>query len=345
MLLKGVAASRALAQPDAAIRLYVLAGPDESGSRALLTDLAKAMGPDAERIDLSPTRIREDPAILADEAAAIGLFGGRRWISVSLASGGGDELMAAAENLLAAPAAGNPVVVVGASLTGKSRLTKLAEKHASAVTVISWLPEGDAADRLTESIAAGHGLTLSRDVARAIAQATGGDRGLMAREIEKLALYKDAGPDRPARAEREDWLAIGAGLEEEDLGSAVNIVLEGRLRDLPELFASIETMGTNAISLVRALARRTLELAALRIHVEAGRPVGQVMETHGKGVFWKEKAHVSRQLGMWDAARLARLVDRLLLLEHQLKAPDNAGYLVLRAGLLDVARVAASSAR
>jgi DNA polymerase-3 subunit delta len=345
MLLKGVAAARALAQPDAAIRLYILGGPDESGSRALAADFARAMGADADRIDLSPARIREDPAILADEAAAIGLFGGRRWISVTLSSGGGDELLAAADNLLAAAAAGNPVVVVGAGITAKSRLAKLAEKHAQALLVISWLPEGDAADRLAETLATQHGLSITRDVARAIAQATGGDRGLMAREIEKLALYRDAAPDRPGRAELPDWQAIGAGLDEEDLGGAVNIVLEGRLRDLPELLAGIESMGTNAISLVRALARRALELAALRTHVEAGRPVGQVMESHGKSVFWKEKAHVTRQLGLWDAARLARLVDRLQLLEQQLKAPDNAGMLVLRAGLLDIARVSASARR
>ena len=41
-----------------------------------------------------------DPAALADEAASRGLFGGRRWISVTIFSGGGDELVVAAENLL-----------------------------------------------------------------------------------------------------------------------------------------------------------------------------------------------------------------------------------------------------
>ena len=107
MELKGAAAKRALSRPDPAIRLYVLGGPDESGSRALGDALAQAMGADAERIDLSATRLREDPALLADEAASISLFGGARWVSVTLFQGGGDDVLAAAENLLAAPAAGS----------------------------------------------------------------------------------------------------------------------------------------------------------------------------------------------------------------------------------------------
>lgn len=346
MLLKPAAAAAALARPDPAIRLYVLGGEDESGSRAMQADLAKAMGADAERIDFTPAKLKEDPAALADEAASMSLFGGRRWISITIFSGGGDELVPAVENLLAAPAAGNPAVVIGGSLTARSKLVKLAEKHDAAIAVISYPPDARDADRLVAAIAAPLGLKPDREVARAIFDATSGDRGLIAREVEKLALYCDADPaGAPKSADLGDWQAIGADLPEEDVGVAVNIVLGGKLGELPALFATLEATGTSAIPLLRALSRRALQLAELRVGVEGGRSAGQVVEAAGKAIFWKEKDMIAAQLARWDPPRLARLIERLHGLERDLKAPDNAGTILLRAGLLDIARVAASGVR
>lgn len=345
MLLKGSTASAALARPDPAIRLYVLGGEDEAGSRAMQADLAKAMGPDAERIDFTPAKLKEDPAALADEAASMSLFGGRRWISVTIFSGGGDELVAAAENLLDAPAAGNPTVIIGASLTARSKLVKLAEKHPAAVGVISYLPDLRDADRLIEGLAKPLGLRVDHDVALALFAATGGDRALMAREVEKLALYCDADPSSPRSADIGDWHAIGADLPEEDVGAAVNVVLGGQLNELPGQFAKLAATGVADIPLIRAIARRALQLAELRTAVDGGRSVTQVIEAAGKAIFWKERSAIAAQLSRWDSPRLARLIERLHRLEREMKAPDNAGDVLLRAGLLDIARVAASGGR
>ncbi len=73
---------RALDKPDPAVRLILLYGPDESGSRALATRIDKGLGSDAERIDFSSAQLKGDPALLADEAASISLFGGARHIRV-----------------------------------------------------------------------------------------------------------------------------------------------------------------------------------------------------------------------------------------------------------------------
>lgn len=343
MLLKGPAIQRTLARPDPATRLFVLAGPDEAGSRALAKLVADSLGPNAERIDIAPSKLKDDPALLADEAAAISLFGDPRWICVSVLQGSGDEAMAAAEALLAAPAAGNPVVIIGGGMTAKSRLTKLAEASGSAVAVVSYPPEGGSATKVAEEIAAALGLTLERGVGRAVVDASGGDRAVMAQELTKLALYRDVDVDRPGRATMDDWQAIGANLIEEDVGDAVNIVLDGRVAELPALFHTLDATGTSEIRLVRAIGTRAMLLAKLRPSVEQGQAPGRVVESEGRGTFWKEVPAVTRQLGKWNASRIARLVDRLHALERALKAPDNAGILLLRAELLEIARVAAGN--
>ena len=71
---------QSLERPDPKIRFYLLYGPDESGSRALAARLLKSLG--AERFLVTAGAVRGDPALLADEAGAMGLFGDTRllWI-------------------------------------------------------------------------------------------------------------------------------------------------------------------------------------------------------------------------------------------------------------------------
>jgi DNA polymerase-3 subunit delta len=343
MQAKGAAATQALARPDPAIRLYVLGGPDESGSRALAASLGKAMGPDGERVDIPSSKLRDDPATLTDEAAAIGMFGGRRWVLVTLMSGGGDEVMAAATALLEAPAAGNPVVIIGSGITAKSKIAKLAATHPAAMLVISWPPDMRDAGRLVNDFAAPLGLELDPKVAQAIAQSCNGDRGLIERETEKLALYCDASPSARKRAGADDWAAIGAGMSDGDIGPLIDAVLDGQCRSLPPLFAAMEADGSGDIRLLRAFARRTVDLAALRVHVEEGASPGRVIESHGRSIFWKEKDAITRQLGLWSADALAWLAGELLRIERAMKGDAGNAMLLLRAGLLDIARRAAAA--
>jgi DNA polymerase-3 subunit delta len=51
----------ALAKPGPDIRLYLLHGPDEAGAADLARTLGKAMGPDAERVDLDGAQLKGEP--------------------------------------------------------------------------------------------------------------------------------------------------------------------------------------------------------------------------------------------------------------------------------------------
>ncbi|HKR23916.1 MAG TPA: DNA polymerase III subunit delta, partial [Allosphingosinicella sp.] len=183
----------ALAAPGGT-RFFLLHGPDDSGSRALVRALADAMGPAAERIDLTGAELKADPARLADEAAAISMFGDARWIQIEPA---GDELAEALEALLAAPAAGNPVVAVAGGLKPASKLLKLALAAPQALAFASYVPDARDAGRLTLEMARGEGLILRPDVAHRIAEACSGNRALIGQELAKFALYAGASPEGP----------------------------------------------------------------------------------------------------------------------------------------------------
>jgi DNA polymerase-3 subunit delta len=319
-------------------RFILLHGPDEAGSRALLPVLAQAMGGDAERVDLSGSELKNDPARLADEAASISLFGGARYIVVESA---GDEALAAVEALLDSSAGGNPILIVTGMLKPTSKLLKRALTEPAALALASYVPDGREAGKLVIDMARQQGLQMRPDVARRVAEAAGGNRAVIANELEKFALYLDAAPDRPREIEHDTLDALGAASEEGDLSRLVDSVSGGDAKLLKAELLRLSSEGIEGISLIRAMLRRMLLLARLRAEVDRGNSIDAVMASQGKSLFWKEKPAISQQLARWRSPLLAKATARLLETERQVKAPGGLGPLAVDEELFAICRQAA----
>lgn len=326
----------ALDAPRDDIRLYLLHGPDESGATDLAARLARAIGPDVERVDLDAKTLRDSPGRLADEAASMSLFGSKRLIRVM---GAEDAAVEAFALLLGAEVAGNPVVAVGPGLKSSGKLVKLAIAAPAAMAHGCYVPEGIDAARLVTAIAREHGLRLSSDVPQRLASACGGDRAILTREIEKLALYLDAAPDRPRDADGRALDAIGADLGETEMFGAIEAIVDGRVAEVGGELARLAEGGGSTIPLLRQLARRLLTLAELRGEVDAGSGVDEVLEKHR--VFFREKAAMGRALKRWNAVQLVRAIDRVREAERSLMRSASAGDVLAEAECTAIARAAA----
>ena len=323
-------------RPD--IRLFLIFGPDESAAADIAARMAAEIGADAERIDLDSDRLRGDPALLLDEATSLSLFGGARYIRTQVRR---EEGQAAFENLLNAEKGGCPVVVVAGDLKKTSKLRKLAESSKLAMTHICYLPsEGDAAAGVA-AMAAAAGLRLDRALALRISRYTGQDRKLASMEIDKLALYYDAGPDRPVTVEVAAFEALSAETGEENVQELVNKVLGGNMRTLGAELIQARQMGMDAIRIIRAMQRRVTLLAALRGKVDNGTAPGALVRAT-PSIFFKEKDDVVNQLGRWPSARLAGLNGHLLDIESRLmQVKAELGTVILEQELTKIARAAA----
>jgi len=329
---------RALDAPQADCRLFLLHGPDESSSRDLAQRLARAMGADAERIDLGGAALKADSARLADEAASISLFGGARHIRIDPA---GDEILEAVEALLEAPSAGNPVVAIAGALRKESKLLKLALASPMVLAFASYVPEGGDADRLAMTMAREHGLRMTTDLARRLAAATAGDRALLAREMDKLALYADASPEQPREIDHAALDALGAATDEGDLARLVDAVLSGRAEAADAELASLAGEGVEGVPVIRALLRRLLLLAQLRAETARGESIDAVMASSGKSLFWKEKPEVAKQLARWSPDKIETAIARLGEAERLLKSSGALGAIAVEEELLAIGRAAA----
>lgn len=310
------ALGRALDRPDEAIRFYLFYGPDQGQSRGHAERLLKGL--EAEKSVVSAQAAKSDPALLADEAGAMGLFGGKRALWIEPA---GDEITPAAEALLEGTAPESAVIAIAGPLRKTSSLVKLAEVHGSALAHISYeLGERDS-ERLVEELASAEGLVLAPGIAGRIAAAAGNERGIIGQELAKIALYAGASPERRVPVDRDVLDEIGAGADGDwmrlgDLALAGD--LEGLSRELDHSASDAEP-----ITVVRALQRRLLMLAPIRSRVELGERPHDVVTSAGKSVFFKEKDLVIRLVSLWDSKALARVIERSGELERRLMSGDS----------------------
>lgn len=326
--------TRALDNPDGKVRLYLLYGPDDAGSRALAARFEQAMGPDAERIDLDGSVLKDDPARLADEAASFSLFGGKRHIRVS----GGDDCTDAVVALLEAEAVGNPVVMIAGALKPASSLMKAALDHPDVLAFQGYKPEGAGLETLAVSVGRAYGLRMQPGVAVRLGANCLGDRAVLEREIEKLALYLDAAPDRPREASEDALAAIGADIAEANTTRLVNAVLGGDLTTVTAELTEVEA-GNGWVPAIRALQRRLILLARLRSDVDAGKSASAAVAALGKALFFKEQPVVTAQLSRWSSARLATASTRLFASERAIMASGTAGSVIAAEELIAIARV------
>lgn len=316
------AALKAIDAPASNIRLYLLYGPDEAGSEALAVRFGRAMGEGAERIDLEGAKLKADPARLPDEAAAISMFGDKRWVRVQPA---GEEVVPAVEALLEASATGNPVVIIAGNLRKTSKLLKLCEADKAVVSIISYAPEGRNAEQLAVTMARELGLELPGDLARRLVALTGGERGLLAGEIEKLALYIDATPEEPKAATTEALDALGAEGGEQQLFKAAMVVLSGNVRATENEIARLHQNGGSLAGLARITLQRAIGFAQAQ--------GGQAARFGGRG-----DEEVARR---WTGDNLAKAIHRLAEAERTSRLSHLIGETVLAQELINVARLGA----
>ena len=326
---------RSVDQPDARLRFYLFYGPDESQSSGLGHRLVEALG--AMKFVVAASAVKSDPASLADEAGAMSLFGGARIIWVEPA---GDEIVAGVEALLERPASESPVVAIAGNLRKTSALLKLAESSPHALAYVSYVPEGQDAERMVVELGRRFGLKVSPTVAARLAEACINDQGLAVQELQKLALYGDASPESPKELDQEAIDVVGAGRSEGDWLRLADRALSGDLEELADRLSRLPTGASDALPIVRSLQRRVLMLAPARARMERGESLDGVMTSLGRSLFWKDKSLISKLLATWDAKGLSTVAERAGRLERELMFTNTPENEALGEELLAIARAA-----
>ena len=321
-------------------RVFFLCGPDDAGIQVAAQHLIALLPDPGERVELAGSELRKDPVRLGDEARSNSLFGGNRHILVRAS---GDEAHDAVETMLSGESEPCPVIVMASSATDKSRTAKLLAGRPDALVAMFYPPDLGSVTRAVRDMADAAGVTLGGDLAERIARAAALDTRIAASEVTKLALYLDATPQAPRRADAAALEAIGARTEDDGLMPLVNAVLSGEVQRLPGELRRMRELGLNPVGLLLAVERRVAQLAQLYGKVGNSGDIERFIEaeTAARRIFFKDKGDILRQLKKWRGPRLARLVDKLIGLHRALLSNSQQAELLLAQGLTEIARVAA----
>ena len=224
-------------------------------------------------------------------------------------------------------------------MRGKGKLVEFAVAQPAAMSFACYVPDGANAERMVAAIAREHGLRPTQSVTRRLMSGSNGDRAVIAREIEKFALYLDAAADRPRDLNEDTLDALGAELGDAQMSDVVDAALEGRVRDIAGELNRFGESGGAAIPLLRQIVRKLMTLAAMRGEVDGGAELTATVKK--RRLHFREEPAMIRLLQRWRAAEIAAAIDRLRRAERALMSSGGAGEIVSDVAITETTRAAA----
>lgn len=331
-----------LAAPDGTIRAVLVYGPDGGLVRERLNRLTRSIVPDPTDpfriVTLSASVLRDDPARLADEAAAIAMTGGRRVLRIDDA---GDVLARLLTSFLDDPAGDALILVEGGELGPRSSLRKLFENAANAAALPCYGDDEDKLATIIRDTLQGHGLRADRDTLLYLTQNLGGDRMQTRSELDKLVLYM-GGPGSVGLADAAACIGDGSALSMDDLILAAT---DGDHTGTQNRYERLVREGTSPIAILRLLGRHVQRLHLAAGLMAKGASPDKALAALRPPPHFRAQPRMRGQLSWWNADRLGTALSLILAAESDCKktgmpAEDLCGRL-----LIQIAQAAAAGRR
>lgn len=331
-----------IAKPDPKMRAVLVYGPDTGLVRERLNALTKAVAGSVDDpfrvIEMSADTLRDDPARLRDEAAAMSFGGGRRVVRVRDAGDGLAELFES----FGEETIGDALVIVSASDLGPRSKLRLAFEGAEHMAALPcYADSADAIEAVAREMLRAAGLQIAPDALSWLVDHLGGDRELSRRELEKLILYKGGS----GVVTEEDVLAcVGdtAGFGVDDLVYAVG---DGDQVAVQRVYGRLVHEGVSPFSVLTAVSRHLIRLHETRGRISEGRNADAAVATLRPPVFFKFKSRFTSQATRWSEKLLARGLEIVSDAELQAKSTDMPAEAVIERAFIQLAQVGRGAQR
>jgi DNA polymerase-3 subunit delta len=311
-----------LRKPDPNVRAVLFHGPDGGLVRERATAFAKRVVPDLNDpflvSDLGADQLKDDPARLADEAAALALTGGRRVVRVRDVGEAQAKLF---EGFLADIPGDALVVVMAGEVKSTGALVKAFEAVPYAAAIACYGDTDRTLDALLSERLRQDQVRIDPDAQQYVLAHLGADRAISRMEIEKLALYAGKGGTLTLEDAR---ILVGdsAALALDDASQAVG---EGDSAGLDRAMAAATEAGTSPVGVLRAVGGYLVKLHKGASEVAKGGQPKAIAKS--MRIFWKQEDRFCRQIAAWTPSELEAVLAAVLEAEAACK----------RTGMPDVA--------
>ena len=317
-------------------RLVLLYGDDAGMIRDRASALVRAVAGTLDDPFLVVELARDEIARLSDETASMPMTGGRRVVRVREAT---DAAVAQMREVLKQEAPGF-VVLEGAGLGTRSRLTLEVERAPDAAVAIGCYPEeGRALETTIRDTLKQAGVTIEPDALSWLSGQLGADRAATRAELEKLALYAGT----RGRIDLDSAMACTGDLSGLSLDDALFAAIVGDVATADRALELAIGEGATPVQVVRACIIHLQRLQRARLAMdESGLSASDATRALRPPLFYRRVAGFNRALSLWSGSAISAAVSGLVEAERGCKRtgwPDQA---LCRNAVLVVARRAAA---
>ena len=304
-----------LRRPNAQVTAVLVYGPDTGLVQERIAALLRLYLPRTPDpfalVELTPERLRSDPALLHDELAALTFSGGRK---IVLLRDAGDELGPLCGELLQRWPGDGILLLTAGNLAARSTLRRLCESADNAAALPCFADDSEGLRRLVSSVLAEQDVRADHEAQAYLSEHLGADRAVTRAELEKVALY--AGPGNQITLD--DAIAcIGdsAAHNQDDLTYAV---AAGDYSQLEINLSRLWHDNTAAVTIIRSLQRHIHRLLSAHAALPSSANAEMAMKGLRPPIFWKYRGAFLAQIKLWSIPRLSAAL--ALLTEAELQA-------------------------
>ncbi len=258
-------------------------------------------------VHLNASDIQADPGRLADEANAIGLFGGGRLVWIKGVANE-KQLLDGIGFLAENPPQATQIIIEAGDLRKNAALRKLAASQKSITSFPCYADDPRALNALLDEVLGQHQLRISPGARAHLLAQLGGDRRASRNEIEKLALYclnENVIEDHHI----DEIIGDASSISVDD---AVNAVFMGDRSKLLHAFKKIVASKTPVFMVLQGVLKQFQMLDTLKAEMEeSGQSPSAVVTRQAKGLHFSKKPIVERALAVWSQTAMEREMGRL----------------------------------
>ena len=275
---------------------------------------------------------------LADEASGLPLTGGRRVVRLRDAT----DSATARLKLLLERAPPGLAVIEAPSLTGRSRLVKLAETAPAAAAIGCYVESGAELASVIRETLAGEGVRIEPEALAWVTARLGADRAATRREVEKLALFAGRGGTL-------DLAAVSACVGDASglsLDDALFAATSGDVAGTDRALGLALSEGATAVGVLRAALGHMDRLARLSAAREsAGTSAAEFVRAARPPIFFRRQPSMAQALAALTSRTCAEAARRLAAAERACKRTGAPADVIAREAISTIARQTAALRR
>ncbi|MDD9908285.1 MAG: DNA polymerase III subunit delta [Ahrensia sp.] len=333
-----------LTRPTPFYQTYLIYGPDIGGVADAARTLALASGADMSdpltTVKLTADAVASDPALVADEAYAVSMFGGHRvvWIQGST----NRNIVTALQGLIDQPADDCTLIIEGGDLKKSSPLRSRIEKASNALTVPCYPDSARDIASLVDEAFAKTSQRIEPDAKEWLLNAFGDDRLATKSELDKLALYAYGSES----IDLADIETLFGDLGASDLNALADATLTGNTEASDRLVRRLIARGQNVQAMIGAVQRHVQMLHALAQSMRAsGQTIAKVIGGSRPPVHFSRRASFEAALKAWSSQGLVDVLSRLEKVSLESRSKPELAEQLFRTALLAVSLQAARQRR